>query len=55
MYECEYLQMLVEARAFGSFGSLRAGVRGEGCELPDVCGYWELNLSSVLWENIMYY
>lgn len=32
IYEYEYLQMLLEARACGSFG---AGVR-EGCELPDV-------------------
>lgn len=50
----EYLQVLVEARAFGSFGSLGAGVRGEGYELPDVCGYWELNLSLVLCKNSMY-
>lgn len=30
MYEHEYLQVLVEARAFG------ARVRGEGCELSDL-------------------
>jgi hypothetical protein len=36
MYECEYLQVLVEARAFGAFGAFGAGVRGEGCKLPDM-------------------